>query len=252
MVLTDPGPHQEVRPDPGPELVHRTTRTLRGCPRVQHRADPAGSRSSPSSWPGSIAAIATNSLVGADLLPRRWRGARNQHRPLPRPDHRPDSQAVWLPPARSAPPARRSAGTTRPWSGSGTGSSNTFPVWTHLPVALNPLAVLGGGIEKTQPRPRYSSADCPVIHRHSGESSLIAPSGPATQTTWAPPWTSERYCSSLRLICSSATAGALYGEQYAATRHHRILLTLTANLLERSIILISRFDNYLTLFKQFL
>ncbi len=61
-----------------------------------------------------------------------------------------------------------------------------------------------GWIEFSQPLPRYSSADCPVIHRHSGESSLIAPSGPATQTTWAPPWTSERYRSSLRLISSSA------------------------------------------------
>ena len=47
-------------------------------------------------------------------------------------------------------------------------------------------------MEFSQPNPVKSSTDCPVIQRHSGESSFIAPSGDATQTTWAPPRTSER------------------------------------------------------------
>ena len=47
-----------------------------------------------------------------------------------------------------------------------------------------------------------------MIQRHSGESSFIAPSGAATQTTWAPPWTSERYRSSLRLISAAAASAA--------------------------------------------
>src|SRR6185503_11595371 len=58
------------------------------------------------------------------------------------------------------------------------------------------------------PNPVYSCSDCPVIQRHSGESSFIAPSGDATQTTWAPPWTSERYRSSLRLISAAAASAA--------------------------------------------
>ena len=60
-----------------------------------------------------------------------------------------------------------------------------------------------GWIESSQPPSRNSSSVCPVIHRHSGESSSITPSGEATQTTWAPPCASARYRSSLRRSAAS-------------------------------------------------
>ena len=48
---------------------------------------------------------------------------------------------------------------------------------------IQPRLARSNAIEVSQPCPMYSSALCPVIQRNSGESSFIAPSGAATQTT---------------------------------------------------------------------
>ena len=71
-------------------------------------------------------------------------------------------------------------------------SSKTLPVRTHSRQSRSTRSRSSGWMEFSQPNPVKSSTDCPVIQRHSGESSVIAPSGAATQTTWAPPRTSER------------------------------------------------------------
>ena len=87
-------------------------------------------------------------------------------------------------------------------------SSKILPVRTHSRQSRSTRSRSSGWTDSSQPNPVYSCSDCPVIQRHSGESSFIAPSGAATQTTWAPPWTSERYRSSLRLISAAAASAA--------------------------------------------
>ncbi len=71
-------------------------------------------------------------------------------------------------------------------------SSQIFPVRTHSRQSRSTRSRSSGCTASSQPNPVYCSWDWPVIQRHSGESSFIEPSAAATQTTWAPPCTSER------------------------------------------------------------
>ena len=64
-------------------------------------------------------------------------------------------------------------------------------------------------MDSSQPLPRNSSTVCPVIQRHSAESSSISPSGEVTQVICAPPCTRARYRSSLRRSASSVAGPAV-------------------------------------------
>ena len=82
-------------------------------------------------------------------------------------------------------------------------SSKIRPVRTTPASRARPARGPRDGSESSQPLPRNSSTVCPVIQRHSAESSSISPVGDATQMIWAPPWTRARYRSSLRRSASS-------------------------------------------------
>ena len=87
-------------------------------------------------------------------------------------------------------------------------SSKIRPLRRHSRQSRSTRSRSSGWMESSQPLPRNSSTVCPVIHRHSAESSSISPSGDATQTICAPPWTSARYRSSLRRSASSVAGPA--------------------------------------------
>ena len=83
-------------------------------------------------------------------------------------------------------------------------SSNVLPDFTQPCQSRSTRSRSSGWTASSQPRPRYCSRVWPVTQRHSGQSSMRPPSASATHTIWAPPWTSDRYRSSLRRIVSSA------------------------------------------------